>query len=376
MIAALAASCAGLGLSTQALAQESLPDAPVAAASEAESGAPALRTGTSPQIVLAPIPQSNPTLGSGLTLVGMVLYTPEGSERAWTTGAAGMYTDSQSWGVGVFQKAYLMDDRLRVTAAAGYGRFNIDFYGVGGDAGSRDRYVQLEQRAGVGLGQALWGVQPELFLGPRLQVISLTSTLRTPPIPDLGIDPAELSVHGTSVSLGPSLEYDTRDSEYGTRSGVYATADWMFAGEAIGSDFHYSKGQFAANYYRPAGDNAVLAARAYACSASDAPFFDLCLYGSHNDLRGYAGGQYRDTAMGTAQVEYRRHLFGRFGMVLFGGAGFVSPGWSDLNEATFLPAAGAGLRVEVSKEYHLNLSVDAAVGRESTGLYLYIGEAF
>lgn len=350
------------------------PDAgaePIAAATVIPGAGPA------PSIVLAPIPQSDPTLGAGLAVVGVYLYQPEGSTRPWTTGAGALYTDSRSWAVGAFQKASLRADRIRVTAIAGVGEFNVDFYGVGGDAASRGRSVELNQHAAALLGQAMFRTGEDFYIGPKLQVISLRSRLVTPAIPGLGIDPAELTLDSISSSLGAAAEFDTRDSEYGPRSGLYGTGQWMFAAPAFGSDFRYSKAQAAINAYHPAGEDAVVAMRGYLCSASDdTPFFDLCLFGTHNDLRGYAGGQYRDRAMFATQVEYRRHLFWKLGGVAFAGVGGVAPDFSSWNDATILPAAGLGLRIEASREYRLNFSIDAAVGNGSTGLYLYLGEAF
>jgi len=328
-------------------------------------------------LVLAPIPQTDPTLGAGLTVVGALLYQPEGGHRPWTTGAAAMYTDSRSWGVALMQKAYALDERLRITAAAGYGEFHIDFYGVGADAASRGRSVTLDQTAAVFLGQALYQARPEVFIGPRVQVLKLRSGVETPVIPPLDIDPADLDTDSINISLGLAVEYDTRDSEYGPRSGVYATAQWMRSSPAWGADFSYGKSQASINLYRAVGDDAVVAARIYGCDAgAGAPFFDLCLYGSHNDLRGYASGQYRDQAMATAQIEYRRRLFWRIGGVAFAGVGGVAPAHGRWDEGAFLPALGVGARFEVSREYRLNLSLDAAVGDGSSGVYLYLGEAF
>lgn len=367
LLGALGLFAAGEARAQEDAAPDAVQDASVAAPREDEGGV---------QVVVAPIPQTDPALGAGIMVVGMLLYEPNENSGPWTTGIGALYTDSESWAVGLFQKASLRNDHLRVTAIAAYGDFNIDFYGVGGDAASSGRSVGLNQRGAAFVTQALFEATPDLYIGPRLRVISLDTSLTSPPPPDLGIDPIDLELHGVSASLGISAEYDTRDSEYSPHAGVYLTAEWMRAASGLGSDFSYDKAQFALNAYHPLGEEAVLAARAYYCSASDgAPFFDLCLFGAHNDLRGYSSGQYRDRQMFSTQVEYRRHLFGRFGMTAFAGVGGVAPqqAWDD---ATILPAGGVGLRFEASRQYRLNVSIDAAVGDGSSGVYVYIGEAF
>src|SRR5262249_41831228 len=107
-----------------------------------------------------------------------------------------------------------------------------------------------------------------------------------------------------------------------------------------------------------------------------APFYDLCLFGSQHDLRGYEGGRYRDHAMAAAQLEIRQHLFWRIGAVVFGGVGAVAPSFGELGQAKGLPAAGPGLRFQPTSKGPVNMSVDYAWGLHSQGIYLYVGEAF
>ena len=115
----------------------------------------------------------------------------------------------------------------------------------------------------------------------------------------------------------------------------------MFSSPGLGSDFSYDKLTIAATLYRPLGDSGVIAAHVSLCGVSKGgPFYDLCLYGAHGDLRGYETGRYRDRASWTAQVEYRRRLFGRFGVAAFAGIGGIAPELSALGDTKFLPAAG------------------------------------
>ena len=68
-----------------------------------------------------PIPISDPAIGDGLAMALGALYKAGGSERPWTTGAGGLYTDSGSWSVVLFQKAYIGVDRFRVLGKTGHG---------------------------------------------------------------------------------------------------------------------------------------------------------------------------------------------------------------------------------------------------------------
>jgi len=121
----------------------------------------------------------------------------------------------------------------------------------------------------------------------------------------------------------------------------------------------------------------VLAARGYGCKASDrTPLFDLCLYGANRDLRGYVTGRYRDRTMFAAQSEYRFPVAGRFGGVVFAGSGKVAGAFSEMGNEPWLPSYGVGVRWLAAETAKVNLSVDVAKGRDSTGVYVYVKESF
>lgn len=353
------------------------PEAAGATAQSSGEAAAHAKEGGKPTFVVMPIPQANPALGNGLALAALALYQPRGSGGVWTTGAGGLYTDTESWAAAVFQKAHFAQDKLRVTAAGGYADMNLDFYGIGGGAGRRDFSIGLNQKGTFALGQGLYRVRPNLYVGAQYRFLKVDTTLDRegpPPFPDLNLPRFELE---SQVSgLGPAAEYDTRNSEYGPTKGLYAQAQWLWNGDTLGSDFDYSKFTGAVNGYHGLG-NGVLAWRGSLCAAGDgAPFYDLCMYGQQNDLRGYESGQYRDKATWAAQAEYRHPLFWRFGAVAFAGVGGVAPGIDDLDDSTVLPAAGVGLRFAASRKYGVNMSLDAAWGKDSSAVYFYIGEAF
>ena len=115
----------------------------------------------------------------------------------------------------------------------------------------------------------------------------------------------------------------------------------------------------------------------FGCATSGrVPFYDLCLLGMHNDVRGYDPGRYRDRLMLTSQVEYRRELPKRFGFVAFFGLGEVAPEVEKFNADNLKPAGGAGVRYTLAKKSHVNLRVDYAIGLDGGGVYMGITEAF
>jgi outer membrane protein assembly factor BamA len=334
-------------------------------------------SGRDPGTVILPIPQSNPTVGTGLALAGLLLYDPSPGGRPWMTGLGGLYTDSESWAAGLMQKAYLYDDRLRLTGVGGYGNFNIDFYGVGNDAGDQDRSIPLNQKGAFLVLKALGEVAPGMYLGAQYRWLKIESTFDPGALGTTGIALPPLSGEAILSGLGLLAEYDTRDNELNPRQGAYLSLSSNFSSTALGSDFDYRTAYLAYNRYMPAGPSGVLALRASACAAGgDVPFYELCLFGAHNDLRGYPAGRYRDNTLLTMQGEYRWRFHPRWGLVGFAGVGEVADAFSDFDADHVLPSVGAGLRFLASKEYHVNVSMDYALGEDSRAFYFYIAEAF
>jgi hypothetical protein len=327
-------------------------------------------------LLLVPVPNFSPAIGAGIAPAAIVLYRPAGSPQPWTTGVVGLFTSNGSRAAGALHKMSLDHDRYRVTAAGGYGDFNLDFYGIGSSPIGRQNPIKIQQEGLIGLVDATVRTAPNLHVGVRARYLDLTTRVRSAPKPG-GHELPPLELNSRVVALGPAFEFDTRDSSFAPRKGVLISGRWLFGSPDLGSDFSHSRMTADANVYKSMGPRNVLAARAALCRASrSAPFFETCSFGQSNDLRGYASGKYADHALWAVQAEWR-HSFGkRFGGVLFAGVGGVARDIGKFPDETLLPAAGAGIRYKVSPEYGVNLGVDAAVGRHSHGLYVFIGEAF
>jgi outer membrane protein assembly factor BamA len=289
-----------------------------------------------------------------------------------------MYTDSQSWAVGALQKAHLLDDKVRLSAIAGYASLNLNFFGIGSVLANRDASIPIRQQGHAVLLKGLTEVTPGLFLGARYRLLSLRTTLRssdTPLFPDLSLPDAELT--NVTPGIGFVAEYDTRDNEFYPQRGTFANVNTNVPRQALGSSFDYWQLDVAYNRYLPLTHSSVLALRGSACmTGGSVPFYDLCLFGMNHDLRGYETGKFRDETMVAVQAEYRWRFLTRLGLVAFAGVGNVAPSVDALAEGKLLPSVGAGLRVLASKKFNVNVSADFAVGRDSTGVYVYVGEAF
>ncbi|WP_165912142.1 BamA/TamA family outer membrane protein [Novosphingobium sp. PhB165] len=328
-------------------------------------------------ILAVPLPITNPTLGTGLVVAGVAFYNPNNAPSPWITGGAAMKTSNGNWLVGGFHSMSLDGDRYRLNAAVGAGDLVMDYYGIGPEAGDRNISTNLHQKIAVVRLQGQMRVAPGLYAGVRMFYASVDATQKDldPTYPDLAIPPGQENTD--LAQIGPVVTYDTRDNSLNPRHGVYAHAEWLLSLKVLGGDFTSRKLTAGVSWYVPSGSKTVWALHGGLCGASSgAPFYDLCLYGQKNDLRGYKTGRYRDRASWAMQVEWRRQLFGRFGAVAFGGIGGTAPRLDRLDDTKFLPAGGVGLRYQPSRKTNINLRLDLAVGRDSRAVYLGIAEAF
>jgi hypothetical protein len=326
-------------------------------------------------IVVAPIPISNPTVGTGLALTGMLLYkTDTQSPESFTALGAG-YLSSHSWLVGAGEKLNFDSDLYRLTTGLGYGQINYNFFGVGADASSTG--LPLEQKVFGGMLDFRRRIVAALHVGLRWTYADVKTALGATPGPLAPLlEGRELDVKVSGLGLVAS--WDTRDRGFAPTKGTYAEFKSNFASSAFGSDLTFRTYSLAWNAYYALDAPNVLAARLYLCKVSQsAPFFDTCAYGAGDDLRGYEAGRYRDRNMIAGQAEYRVRLSSRFGAVAFAGTGSVASSFGGLFSSNMLPAAGIGLRFLAVPSQGVNISVDYAWGKDgSNALYVYIGDSF
>ena len=129
-------------------------------------------------------------------------------------------------------------------------------------------------------------------------------------------------------------------------------------------------------YFSPRGPS-IVALQAYLnVIRGTPPFQALSTYGGANLMRGYYNGRYRDKSAVVLQAEYRRFLWWRFGMAVFGGVADVRRDPSDFSLSAFNSTAGAGLRILFDKNEHINVRIDFAFGGGQPGPYITINEAF
>lgn len=354
------------------------------------------------ELVIAPYPISSPALGTGLQwVVGYVFRLDKEDKTVPPSffGTVGMLTSNGSWGMIFGGSFHLKKDKYRVIAAVADGNINFDFYGIGKLSGERGLFLPINI-SGKGFGaQTLARIAKALYLGPRFQFRQLNAQIdfsalkprdlpqETDKLPQDIVEavPRDL-LNARTVAIGPHLQRDTRNDQFYPTKGTVLNAGGDFFLKALGSKFDYQTYQVRFESYSSLSERQVLAFGSIGCAAAGdrVPIYDLCLYGSRNYVRGYSPGRFQDRRMLATQMEYRLRLpkllgiglTERFGIVGFGGVGWVGKQLDDLALDEMLPGAGAGLRFKLTKKYPINFRIDYGVGRVGHTLSMGVGEAF
>jgi hypothetical protein len=330
-------------------------------------------------LVIAPIPITSPALGSGLVLaIGYVFKLNQEDKLSppSTVGLVGARTNGGTRAGGLGGRLYFSENKYQTTLVVAKGHANFDFFGIGHIPGRDPVAVPLQVGGKIFFGEFLRNVWKDVFVGPRYQYRNLEVTLDGLQTPG-GFEIPAIDIKSKSVALGIHIQRDKRDSTFYARKGSLFDVTADFFDQSLGSRRQYQTYKVTYNAYREVGKKQVLAYRGMICSANQSvPFYDLCLYGTNSDLRGYAGGEFQNRRMFAGQAEYRRELPKRLGIVAFGGLGGIAHRWNEFRSDALLPAAGAGLRFKLDKKNHINYRIDFAIGRAGHTLSIGIGEAF
>lgn len=184
---------------------------------------------------------------------------------------------------------------------------------------------------------------------------------------------------GSFVSgVGPVFIIENRDNILNPSKGWYAEGSAIFSGDFLGSSHSFINTDVNSRYYTRLGKSDILALESYVgAKFGETPFQLLSQVGGNKRMRGYFEGQYRDKYMIQNQVELR-HTFGssRWGICAFASHAAISTHLMNTDGTLHLFGYGLGGRFMLSKRDKLNVRLDLAWGKNTSGTYLTIGEAF
>jgi len=331
-----------------------------------------------PSFLVVPIPISNPTIGSGLGLATAMFFKSDKDSKSSFFGTGAFFTSNGSWGAAMLGDVAFDEDRYHTRGTTGYANVKYDFYGTQATNAGSPRHVSLNQSGA--LFQALFEgrVARDFYVGGQLRLLTVKTKFGVPELAGelLDNDGPLSNLKNNVVTLGLTAKYDSRDKDYSPGNGFLIQAGFDGGLNDFITGGAYTRATLLLNRYDTIADSLVLASHGSFCGeGGQVPIFDLCLFGSQNDLRGYAVGRYQDKTMFTLQEELRWHAFWRIGFVAFAGLGSVAPTINRFDKLLY--SGGAGMRFLASREYGVNIGIDGAVNAEGQATYyIQVGEAF
>lgn len=321
-------------------------------------------------VVVAPVPFSNPTIGSGLALGAGYLFKMDATSNTSVIGLGAMRSDNGSQAAGVMANLAFNNNRWLLGIFAGKADVRYDLFTPLGP-------FPVHQDGEIGRLKLAYGVTEELSFGAVMRYLN---TSIQPDIPGLPTLPPDYSpdLNLEIVTVGLTADWDRRnDSDYptdGTRLTAEATRGFFMDSARASYDRAYA----IYDIYQPLATNSSLAFRGVICATDDeTPFFDQCSIGATDNMRGFNSTQFLDLRSTSLQAEYRHRFGDRWGGVIFGGVGWTGAKFDQLRDGGSHSAIGVGARYRVSKKFPVDFSVD--VSHNNLGddqIYIYVGQRF
>ncbi|MFB3908775.1 MAG: BamA/TamA family outer membrane protein [Candidatus Eisenbacteria bacterium] len=311
--------------------------------------------------------------GGGVGLLHTYRMSPR--TRSSSDGLALVYTERKQFSVGLSAEMFLPGDRGRLGSDLTWSRFPDLFYGTGNRTleSDEEEYTLEHQKISV---EARKAFRTSLYLGVAA-LYHKTRSVERESGGRLAAGGVRGSHGGRTVALGAIASFDDRDRVYHPFRGSYVTLTIRRAGRALGSDFHYTRGELDARRYVSLKPGHVLAGQLLLTAIrGGAPFYDLASLGGANVLRGVYEGRFREANRVVGQAEYRFPVWRRVGGATFAGVGEVSKSPSRLRLDGFHLEFGAGVRFLLSAQDGTRLRIDYGGGKDGTGVYFAFGEPF
>jgi outer membrane protein assembly factor BamA len=270
---------------------------------------------------------------------------------------------------------YFKNNGYRLVTELKYRKYPDRFYGIGGLTLEENRenytyrstkfYLTFLKKIKKGFNL---GFQYR-FMDWRLTETEAGGQLASGVIPGSG--------GGRLSGIGVVVNRDTRDNRFSPLRGDHFEFDVRVYPKFLGSTFEFTRYTLDLRKYFPLFSSHVFAVRSLAVmQTGTVPFLNLAQLGGPYVMRGYFEGRFRDKNLLAFQAEYRLPLFWRLGAVGFAGVGNVAEKFSQLDSGAFKRVYGIGLRFLFDRKQRIQLRIDVGWGKNSTGFYVSVFEAF
>ena len=341
--------------------------------------------------------EEDTTVTNGITFFGYpyLFYTPE-TNLAFGAGGimyfrtareqelnlssvllSGYYTINNQYSLTLAPELYLSRNRYIARGEFNFGKFLDKFYGYGSNSEEINNPDYFTQNFGINLNfQA--DVSEKFEIGAIYDFL-YTNVIDKKNNPFLNNNSVLGSEGGISSGLGLKLVWDSRDYVYLPTTGGYYIVSAVYYKKVLGSDFEFNDYLIDLRRYFKITQGHILTFQLYGNFARGfPPFYEMPRLGGDVTMRGYYEGRYRDRNFVATQAEYKTWLVEKWklGVVLFGGIGDVADELDDLKVRDFKYSYGFGFRYVFDEKERLTVRADFGFGKNTSGVYFAMQEAF
>lgn len=327
------------------------------------------------QLIPLPAIYFTPETKLAVGCIGVYLFKTDKNVRTSNIDFAAVYTLNKQIIIEPIYNVFTKGEKFFIKGSVIFTKFPEFFYGIGNDT-SKDTKENLSYKTFRVNNRVLRQQFPHMFIGFQHYYFN-TFDVKFP-------QPSRYkpgSVPGDKGSItsgiGPAFVYDSRDNILNATKGIYAEFSSTLYRSVFGSEFKFTNFTVDVRSFNRINTHAVLAVQGLInFNFGHVPFKQQSTIGGYSVMRGYYNGRFRDKKLMVLQAEWRQHLYKRIGCTVFADVGEVSSeinGFSlDHTKATF----GGGLRYQLSQNGKINIRFDAGFGRNTSGFYINISEAF
>lgn len=305
-------------------------------------------------------------IAAGVYRTGELATTPLSELDIFAEGSVtGFYN------VGIRGHHSFPNDRFRINYHANFCHFPSKFWGVGYamdvDNNNETEYTLLQSLIRA---EFLWHLPHDVFLGPSVcfdysKAIKVGNPLTW----------GDEDRRQTACGVGFILSLDTRDFPQNATRGVNIKLHQRYIPRFKSDKKGFSITELTFAWYKRMWRSGVVALQFHgAGSTAHTPWSMLPTLDSGKGIRGYYEGRYRDRGELDITAEVRQHLWGRNGLVVWGGVGTIFHRFDAINLRHLLPSVGVGYRWEFKKG--VNVRVDIGFGKHSHEFTLGLNEVF
>ncbi|MEP0367538.1 MAG: BamA/TamA family outer membrane protein [Cyclobacteriaceae bacterium] len=326
------------------------------------------------KILIFPVFFYTPETNFGLGMTSIFYFREQDADSSKTSSipSAFIYTFEDQIIISNPFDIFLKDGKYRLKGELGFFKYPYQFYGIGPDV-SLDKFENYSATFLRFNSLFLKKFNENSYTGPAISYDEYFDVS----IEDGGLldsnKPTGIET-GRLIGVGAGLIVDHRDNQFSPSNGTYLESRYIRYINLIG-DYGFHDFYVDGRKYFEVRNDMVLATQVFHQTVlGNAPFYNLALLGGSSKMRGYYRGAYRDNHFTCFQFDMRKYIFKRFLIAGFGGIGAVGSRADDYKN--ILPSAGIGLRYEIDPKERIRIRVDYAFGKNTSGFYININEAF